>query len=79
MYKAENTWVLAVACHHNRAQAIDCDKIWREKQLKVGMEEEKLEILKALSLCSTSNQWSMLDAVAKKVNKLMLDEILDIL
>ena len=42
-------------------------------EIKNGiMEQEKLDILKALSECNTSNQWSMLDAVAKKVNKLML-------
>ena len=37
------------------------------------MEQAKSDLLEALSACNTSNQWSMLDAVAKKVSSLMLD------
>ena len=32
------------------------------------MEQEKKDLLEALASCNTSNQWSMLDAVARKVS-----------
>ena len=34
-----------------------------------SMEQEKKDLLEVLASCSTSNQWSMLDAVARKVSK----------
>ena len=33
------------------------------------MEQEKKDLLEVLASCNTSNQWSMLDAVARKVSK----------
>ena len=34
-----------------------------------AMEPDQIALLEALSSCSTSNQWSMLDAVARKVRE----------
>ena len=45
----------------------------------MDMEQAKSDLLEALSACNTSNQWAMLDAVAKKVSSLMLGASLALL